>query len=325
MTMNRFAYATASSTQEALAVLSEACRPLAGGTDLLAMMKEELIAPQRLVDLKRIPGLSQVQEREAGLHIGALTTLSQLVSDPAISLRGELACLSQALTRTASPQLRHMATIGGNLLQRPRCWYFRNKLTHCLRKGGQHCFAFRGQSKYHAILGGGPCYIVHPSDPAVALLALDALVVVAGAEETRTVPLADLYFLPRQDAHNEVALAADELITEVFIPRPAPDSRGTYLKVADRGAWDFALVSVALQLTFSGEVVQESRVALGGVAPVPWRATAAEEELAGNALTSEVIQRAAHAATDGARPLAQNGFKIDLARGLIRQALQSLQ
>jgi xanthine dehydrogenase YagS FAD-binding subunit len=325
MAMNRFAYARATTLEAALEAITEECRPLAGGTDLVAMMKEELASPERLVDLKRIPDLGQVREEGDGLRIGALVKLSALLADPAVRQRPALACLYEALLATASPQLRHMATLGGNLMQRPRCWYFRNKLTHCLRKGGQRCFAFRGESKYHAILGGGPCYIVHPSDPAVGLLALDASVVVAGKGGTRTVPLAGFYLLPMQDAHREAALGADELVTEVLIPSPAAGTRGTYVKVAERQAWDFALLSAAVQLTFDGEAVRAARVALGAVAPVPWRAKDAEDVLTGSALTADVIERAAQAATTGARPLAQNAYKVELAQGVVRQALRQLQ
>jgi xanthine dehydrogenase YagS FAD-binding subunit len=239
-----------------------------------------------------------------------------------------LACLRQALFQTATPQIRHMATIGGNLLQRPRCWYFRNKLTHCLRKGGERCFAFRGENERHAILGGGPCHIVHPSDPAVALLALDASVVIAGPEGVRTVPLGEFYLLPREDAHNEVALADNEMLVEILVPTPPPGSSsiawfGAYLKVPERGNRDFALASVALQLGLNGEVVEHARVALGGVAPVPWRAIAAEEALTGQALTAQAIQEASRAATDGARPLEQNAYKVDVVQGLVRRALET--
>jgi len=264
MAINRFEYGRAASLGEAIEALGDGCRPLAGGTDLVAMIKDGLVAPAKLVDLKRVPGLDQVQERADGLYVGALIRLSDLLAHPAISGRPALACLHEALLRTASPQLRHMATLGGNLLQRPRCWYFRNKLTHCLRKGGQSCFAFRGENKYHCILGGGPCYIVHPSDPAVALLALDASVVVAGPSGERTVPLSEFYLLPRQDAHKEVALAANELLTEVVIPAPAPGTRSAYVKVAERQAWDFTLVSTAVRLALDGDTVQAARVALGG-------------------------------------------------------------
>ena len=296
MAMNRFGYGRAASLAEALEVLDDGCRPLAGGTDLLAMMKDGLVAPDRLVDLKRLPGLDGVQERADGLHVGALIRLSALLAHPSIATNPALACLHEALLRTASPQLRHMATLGGNLLQRPRCWYFRNKLTHCLRKGGRQCLAFRGENKYHAILGGGPCYIVHPSDPAVALLALNASVVVAGPRGTRTVPMTEFYLLPKQDAHSETVLAADELMTEVMIPLPAAgarSARGAYVKVAERQAWDFSLVSAAVQLTLDGDTVAGARVALGGVAPVPWRAEEAEGALVGQTLDEETIARAA--------------------------------
>jgi xanthine dehydrogenase YagS FAD-binding subunit len=324
MAMDRFAYARAASVEEAIGALDETCRPLAGGTDLVAMMKDEIASAAKLVDLKHIPGLNQVDTGADGLHIGALVKLSDLAADPGLREAPGTACLHQALMQTASPQLRHMATLGGNLLQRPRCWYYRNALTHCLRKGGRQCFAFRGENKHHAILGGGPCHIVHPSDPAVALLALDASLVVAGPAGTRTVSLGEFYLLPRQDVHREVALADNELVTEVRIPVPPAGARGTYLKVAERQAWDFALVSVAVQLHLDGDIVQGARVALGGVAPVPWRAEEAEGALSGLPLTDEAIERAARAATEGARPLAQNAYKIDLAQGLVRQALQQL-
>lgn len=338
MAMNRFAYAAASTVAEALDVLDGDCRPLAGGVDLLDRMKEGLIAPSRVVSLKRIPGLDQVRSPDAssadeasGLRIGALIPLYRLLQHPVISDRPELACLHQALAETATPQIRHMATLGGNLLQRPRCWYLRNKLTHCLRKGGQRCFAFRGENQRHAILGGGPCYIVHPSDPAVALLALDASVIVAGPEGTRTVSLGDFYLLPRQDAHREAALAENEILTEVLIPKPALDSdavrrraitwHSSYLKIPERGDRDFGLVSVALQLALNGNVVEHVRVALGGVAPAPWRATAAEQALAGQTLTRQVVDQASRAATEGARPLEQNAYKVNMVQGLLRQAL----
>jgi xanthine dehydrogenase YagS FAD-binding subunit len=325
MVMNQFEYGRAASVGEALEAMGETSRPLAGGTDLVAMIKDGLAAPERLVDLKRIPGLDGVREEVDGLRVGALIRLCDLLAHPEIGGSPGLACLHEALLRTASPQLRHMATLGGNLLQRPRCVYFRNKLTHCLRKGGQRCFAFRGENKYHAILGGGPCYICHPSDPAVALLALDASVVVAGPKGTRTVPFGEFYVLPKQDPHREARLAADELLIEVLVPAPAAGARGTYVKVAERQSWDLALVSAAVQLTLDGGTVQQARVALGGVAPVPWRAAAAETALLGKSLSAETIEEAAVAATGGARALAQNAYKIDLAQGVVRQALQSLQ
>jgi xanthine dehydrogenase YagS FAD-binding subunit len=288
------------------------------------MIKEGLIAPERLVDVKHIPGLDELRTADDGIHLGALVTLADLLEQEPISQDPALACLYQALLRTASPQLRHMATLGGNLLQRPRCWYFRNKKTYCLRKGGQECFAFRGENKYHAILGGGPCHIVHPSDPAVALLALGASVVVVGPEGTRTVPLGEFYVLPRRNPHREVILSEQELLTEVVIPVWPGDARGTYLKVAERQEWDFALVSAAVHIAIADGVIERACVALGGVAPVPWRAESAEEILVGASLTDEEIEQTALAATDGARALAHNAFKIELAQGLVRKGLRSL-
>jgi xanthine dehydrogenase YagS FAD-binding subunit len=324
MAIDKIAYASASSVQEVLEVLDASCRPLAGGTDLVGLLKDELAAPSRLVDLKRIPGLDEIRETERGLHLGALTPLYRLQDHPAINRDPAWAVLAQAVRVTASPQIRHMATLGGNLLQRPRCWYWRNKLTPCLRKGGQRCFAFRGENQYHAILGGGPCYIVHPSDLAVALLALDASVILAGKNGERTLPLAEFYVLPRQDAHNETVLAVDELLIGIEVPTPAAPSVSAYAKVAEHGAHGFALLSVAAQLAFSGQEVRQARLALGGVAPVPWRAAEAEQALIGQPLTEQAIDQAARAATTGARPLAQNEFKIELAQGLVRQTLQSL-
>jgi xanthine dehydrogenase YagS FAD-binding subunit len=308
---------------EALEVLGADCRPLAGGVDLLDRLKEGLIAPSRLVSLKQVGELAQVRVDEDGLHLGAMISLAALETHPA--LEGSVwACLRQALGETASPQIRHMATLGGNLLQRPRCWYLRNKLTHCLRKGGPRCFAFRGENQRHAILGGGPCYIVHPSDLAVALLALNASVTLAGPSGTRTVPLEEFYLLPRQDARREAALDDDELLIEVTVPTPAAGARSLYKKVAERGEHDFALASVALQITLTEGVVEQARVALGGVAPVPWRAAEVEAALLGQPLTEAAIQAASLAATAGARPLAQNEYKVELAQGLVREALRAL-
>jgi xanthine dehydrogenase YagS FAD-binding subunit len=323
MAMNRFSYAAALTVDEALEVLGADCRPIAGGVDLLDRLKEGLLAPERLVSLKRIAGLAQVTADDDGLDVGALVSLAALEAHAALA-GPQWACLRQALAETASPQIRNMATLGGNLLQRPRCWYLRNKLTHCLRKGGASCFAFRGENERHAILGGGPCYIVHPSDPAVALLALDASVKISGPAGVRSVPLGELYLLPRQDAQHEAALDADELLIEINVPAPAAASRGVYVKVAERGEHDFALASVAVQVTLAGGVVERARIALGGVAPVPWRAVEGEAALVGQTLSEAVIEKTSMAATAGARPLSQNGYKVELAQGLVREALRAL-
>ena len=325
MTMDRFAHANGTSVEEVVRILDEDCRPLAGGTDLLGLMKEGLAAPGKLVSLRTIPELDGVREQKDGWHIGATTPLSRLAAHPSISQQQDLACLYEAISHTASPQLRNMATIAGSLAQRPRCWYYRNNLVPCWRKGGELCYAFRGENKYHTVLGRGPCHAVHPSDPAVALMALDASVVMVSPSGQRTISLSDFYRLPTQDNRQNNVLAPNELITEVRIPRPSTGSRGTYAKVAERQSWDHALVSVAVQLTFAEAVIGEARVVLGGVASVPWRAPEAKKALAGSPLSPEVIERAAQAATAAAQPLEHNGYKVEMTRGVVRQALRELE
>ena len=321
--MKPFAYADGSTVEEVTRVLDGACRPLAGGTDLLPLMKTGLAAPERLVNLKAVPGLDSLGRRNDAWYVGALLTLSRLAGDE--QLGRNLAVLAEACRESASPQLRHRATLGGNLLQRPRCWYFRDPLVSCWLKGGERCFAVDGQNQRHAVFRVGPCHIAHPSDPAVALLALDASVVVVGPEGGRTVPLADFIRPPRQAAWSETSLALDELVTAVHIPHPPSGARGAYLKVAQRAVWDFSLVSAAVQLTFEGDTVRAARVALGGVAPVPWRAREAEAALLDGPLTTSAIARTAEAATSDAKPLSRNGYKIDLIRGTVAGALRSLQ
>jgi xanthine dehydrogenase YagS FAD-binding subunit len=323
--MHLFAHGDASSVDEALGVLSATCWPLAGGTDLLGFLKEELAAPERLVNLKTIEGLDRIEVQGDSCDVGATARLSDLAAFPAVSERADMACLREAILQTASPQLRHMATIGGNLLQKPRCWYFRNQLTHCWLKGGPRCFAVRGENRYHAILGRGACQAVHASDPAVALVALDATLTVAGPDATRMLSLAELFQQPQRDARSQTTLGPFELITHILIPMPQPGTRSTYVKVAERTTWDFALVAAAVRLTLADGIVQGARVVLGGVGPVPWRAPEAEQALVGNRLEPEVVDRAARAATVGARPLAQNEYKVTLAQGVVRQALRNLQ
>ena len=331
MAMHRFAHASASSIEEAVDVLGESCRPIAGGTDLVALMKDDLEVPERLVNLKTIPGMTGVMARPDGLHIGALTTLSMLASDAAIASRPAMTVLVEAIGQSASPQLRHMATVGGNLLQRPRCWYYRNHRVPCWRKGGQRCFAFQGENKYHTILGGGPCYAVHPSDPGVALLALGASALLVGPRDRRTVPLESFYRLPKRDYywangyHPVTVLEPNEVVAEIIIPAANSAARSVYVKITERGTWDFALVSAAVSLVVSGGGVEAVSIALGGVAPVPWRARAAEAALSGKALDDDVIEQVAAASVANARPLARNRYKVDLVKSALSQALRSLR
>lgn len=324
--MKPFAYASAQSVEDVVEVLSETCRPLAGGTDLLSLMKADLAAPERLVNLKTIDGLDVVRGTDDGWHIGATARLARVaeILRDASAEQPALTCLHEALVSAASPQLRHMATLAGNLVQQPRCWYYRNRNVPCWRKGGQRCFAVQGDSTYHTILGRSPCHAVHPSDPAVALLALDASITLVNSAESRTVSLGEFYRLPTRDNRNDHILKQDELITEVIVPRAVEGTRSAYIKIAERSSWDFALVSAAVCLTMAGGIVQKARIALGGVAPMPWRALDAEEALTDQALSDEVIGTAAQAATTGARPMTHNDYKVDLVRGAVRQALERL-
>jgi xanthine dehydrogenase YagS FAD-binding subunit len=327
--MKPFAYANARTVEDAVEALSEGCRPLAGGTDLLGLMKRGLAAPHRLVNLKTIDRLGGVEREEETWRIGALTTLSELSAFDGGLLGQQLTVLSRAAAESATPQLRHAATIGGNLLQRPRCWYFRNPSVHCWLKGGKRCFAVKGKNAHHAIFQGGPCYIVHPSDPAGALLALEAQVELTGPEGSRRVKMADFFTGPSHgagpDAHpGETAVALDELVTAVVVPTPPEGARGAYVKVAERAAWDFALVSAAVQLRFEGDIVQDARVVLGGVAPVPYGAAEAENVLRGARLTAEAVEEAAQASSSGAAPLSENGYKVELVHGVVREALRRL-
>lgn len=323
--MRPFAYSSPQTLADAVALLApgDGARPLAGGTDLLPLMKSDLLAPERLVDIKRLAELDdRIEDGPEGITIGALATLAELAADPLILAR--YPALAEAAEIAASPQLRNMATIGGNLLQRPRCWYFRDPRIHCWLKGGDECPAREGENQRHALFDVSPCVAVHPSDPAVALLALDAAVRLRGPRGEREVPLDEFFAPPMDERRTETVIADDELIAAIRIPPLPAVTRSTYLKAMERKVWAFALVSVAAVVRMEGSQIAAARIALGGVAPMPWRAEAAERVLTGAELNDNVIAQAVTAALDGARPLAHNGYKIPLARALVRRALSAL-
>jgi xanthine dehydrogenase YagS FAD-binding subunit len=326
--MNEFSYARPATIDDALALLqSHRDAPqeqavLAGGTDLLTLVKGSISTPRQLVDIKRLPELDgQISMTEDGLRIGALATLAQLEDDPLVL--DVHPALAQAAAVAATPQLRHMATIGGNLLQQPRCWYYRSHDVSCWRKGGDSCPAAdpQGENQYHALFGDGPCYAVHPSDPATALLALAARVRVRDSQGERSIPLDEFFTLPTDDHRQETVLTPGSLITAIEIPAAAPATRSAYLKAMDRAVWAFALVGAAAQVAVEDGIVTSARLVLGGVAPIPWRVPAAEAVLIGNAATPEVFSHAAGIALQDAHPLAKNGYKIDLAKRLLERAL----
>jgi xanthine dehydrogenase YagS FAD-binding subunit len=324
-----FAFTRPNSIDEVLSLLERpnevkknGSRPLAGGTDLLTLMKADLYAPERLIDIKRLAELdNRIEEEPSGLTVGALTTLAQLEEDPRV--RARYPALAQAAALAATPQLRHMATIGGNLLQRPRCWYFRNPRIPCWLKGGDDCPARVGQNQLHALFDVSPCVAVHPSDPATALVALDGSVHLRGPAGVRELSVAELFASPTHERRTETVIQSDELIVSLRIPT-RPGGQSTYLKAMDRKVWAFALAGVAAAIEMDGDRIVTARVVLSGVAPIPWRSTAAENILTGAEVSDEVIARAAEAALDGAQSLAHNDYKIPLAQTLVRRALQEL-
>jgi len=328
--MNAFEWSMPRTLDEALEALrprssdaGEAPQPLAGGQDLLTVLKDGLARPSRLVNLKALPGMDRLELRSDGLRIGALVKLRTLEEDRRV--RENFPGLAEAAASIATPQIRNLGTVGGNLCQRPRCWYFRSPEIVCLKKGGTECYAENGESKYNAILGGGPSFIVHPSDLAPMLLAFGAQVDLAGSRGRRSLPLESFFTLPAQDVRRENVLLPGEILTAVRVPASPAAARSTYLKFKERGSLDFALASVAaaIELGPLGEV-RAARLALGGVAPVPWRVPQAEAFLAGKRVDPGVAAEAARLALQGARPLGKNGFKVPLAQALVRRALVKL-
>jgi xanthine dehydrogenase YagS FAD-binding subunit len=322
--MRSFSYVQADSAEEAVRVAAAGqAMFLAGGTNLVDLMREGIEHPSAVVD---VTGLSRAIDElpGGGVLIGAAAKNTAVASHRAI--RERFPVLALAILNGASGQIRNMATVGGNLLQRTRCPYFYDRAARCNKRApGAGCDALEGLNRVHAILGASrQCVATHPSDMCVALAALDATVHLMGAAGTRSVPLTDLHRLPGNTPEVETSLEPGELITAVEIPALPFASRSTYRKVRDRASYAFALVSVAAAVELSGGVITQARLALGGVAAKPWRAYAAEQSLAGRSATEENLQRAAAAAVEGASPLRHNGFKIDLAERLIVSALRHL-
>jgi xanthine dehydrogenase YagS FAD-binding subunit len=308
---------------EALELARGGATVMAGGTDLLGLMKDGIVAPERIVDVRDLEPLrGWTRAKGKGLRIGALVPLAEL--ETSADLMKLLPIVGEALRPAATLQLRTMGTVGGNLLQRNRCWYFRDEAYPCWLKGGVRCFAVDGDNRLHAIIGAEECVAVAPSDLAPALIAYDASVALNGSHGSRTMPLSDLFVTPHGRVRREHAIAPDELIVEVRVPENALARRGAFDKAMERKTWSFALVSVAVSVKLIGGVVRDARIVLGGVAPVPWRARDAEKHLEGRLLDDAACQAAADAALDGAEPLKDNGYKVPLARELVRRTLRRL-
>ncbi len=321
--MRRFEHVNAITVADVPRLLSRDSRIIAGGTDLLTELKEEIASPSRLVNIKTIEKLRKIEfNKKQGARIGTLVTLAELEANEII--RDRFPILAEAAESAATPQIRNRGTVGGNLCQENRCWYYRGPF-NCVIKGGEKCYALDGENQHHALFGGDPCYAVNPSDLAPALVALDAFVSIKSIRGERVVPV-ERFLVQAGTAGGPgmTVLKGQEFVTEIFVPTPAESTRGTYIKAMERKVWSFALASVAAQLTFNGASVAEARIVLGGVATRPWRAREAEAAVVGKRLDQETVERAAEAALTGAQPLSRNAYKIQLTKGLVKKALRRL-
>jgi len=320
--MNRYDYVRPDTVADAIAALnSPGARALAGGTNLVDLMKYNVAAPERVVDINRLP-LKSIEIADGELRVGALVSNSELAWHPDIRERWPL--LSSAILAGASPQLRNAATTGGNLLQRTRCYYFYDPSTACNKRApGSGCSAIGGVNRIHAILGASDsCIAVHPSDMCVALAALDAAVEVEGPQGRRTTPFSGFHRLPGSEPERDNTLKLGELITKVTIPEPDFGIHHTYLKIRDRLSYAFALVSVAAALRIEDGVIKDARIALGGVAHKPWRDFDAEQSLRGETASTGVFAMVATRILRDAKGQGENDFKIDLAHRAIIRALE---
>jgi xanthine dehydrogenase YagS FAD-binding subunit len=315
--ISRFEWTNAKSVNDALAQSEGKAVLKAGGIDLIDRLKEGIDSPSRLVNIRTIPGLDRISADANGLRVGPLVTLAQLDADK--NVRANYTALADAAGHAATPQIRNMATAGGNLLQRPRCWYFRNEQFHCFKKGGNKCFAQEGENEYHAIFDNRLCAIVHPSAVGVALTALGAKLELTSKSGKREVAMEEFWVRPEQDMNRENSLAPGEMITAISVPKV--DGRSAYMKLGEKESFDWPLAEVAVVLTQSAGRVSKASVILGAAAPVPLRAKAAEAAIVGQQLTEQTARAAATAALQGATPLANNAYKLPIFEAMIRRTI----
>lgn len=324
--MKYFQHINALTIEEAVNILKDrngGARITAGGTDILGVLKDQILPgyPEVLVNIKTVSGLDNITEETGGIRIGPLVKLADLAGSPLIKEKYKV--LAEAAQTVGTPQLRNMGTVGGNLAQDTRCWYYRyphsigGRIT-CLRKGKGPCLAVAGDNRYHAIMGGKGCFAVCPSDLAVALAALDADVKIAGTGGQRTIPILD-FFNPLGNI-----LAPDELIVEIYVPNPPENSFQQFLKYTVRKPVDFAIVSVAVLVIMDNGVCSDSRIVLGAVAPGPLRAVAADQKLKGKKPDAATLEEAAELAVKEAKPLSRNGYKVRIAKTLVTRALSKI-
>ena len=318
--MRAFAYVDAANEAEAVAALGTRrgqFLPIAGGMDLVGLMKDDIARPDRLVNVKKLDRTITATP-DGGLRIGAAATLAELVEHA--GARRLYPALVESAAEVGTPQIRHVGTVGGNLAQRPRCWYFRNEEFACLKKGGARCFAVEGENELHAIFGDGPCHIVHPSSLAVPILAYGGRFRVVGPSGEREVAAAEFFQMPDENLMGENVLRPDELVTHVILPAPG-NVRSANYEVRFKQSHDWPLAAASVVLSMTGDTVSGARVVMGAVAPVPWRAEAAERALAGQRVTEETAAAAADAAVRDARPMSGNAYKVPIARTAVKRAI----
>ena len=316
--MKAFAYVNPANERDAIAALStERGRvlPMAGGMDLLGLMKDYIVSPERVVNLKNLD--ATIAASDNGLRIGAAVKLVDLAEHAAA--RRLFPALITAAEEVGTPQIRNMGTVGGNIMQRPRCWYFRNEEFNCLKKGGSRCFAVEGENQHHAIFGDGPCHIVHPSSLAVPVIAYGGRFRVVGPNGAREIDAGEFFQLPNVNLYGETVLQPNELLTHVILP--APGQKSAVYEVRFKQAHDWPLAMAAVNLTMDGTTVRGARIVIGAVAPVPWRVQAAERALVGKTITEASAADAAAIAVAGAKPLSGNAYKIQIAKTAVKRAL----
>ena len=323
--MKAFEYIRSESSAQAVDLLRDrAGRALAiaGGTDLLSEVKEGIVSPAALVGIAELPELQGIKLDSDGLAIGAATTLAEIENHTDIARSYPL--LLDAVLSVATPQVRNVGTIGGNLCQRPRCWYYRSTLFDCRKKGGSICFAVEGESKYHAIIGATDCHIVHPSDVAVALVSLNAEVSIIGPEGRRRLNIVDFFHDGAADISSENVLEPGEIVESVRVPAPADSQRSAYIKAKERPAMDFALSSVAVVLDIRDDTIRGARITLGGVAPLPYAARQAEDMLAGMRVDEVDSDAVGRLAVANAKPLRDNHYKVRMTASIVSRAISDI-
>jgi len=317
--LKAFTYVNAANEKEAVAALASAQRgrllPMAGGMDLLGLMKDYIVSPDRVVSIKALD--QTIAAGDGGLRIGAAVKIADLAEHAAA--RKIYPALVTSAEGVGTPQIRNMGTVGGNIMQRPRCWYFRNEEFNCLKKGGSRCFAVEGENQFHAIFGDGPCHIVHPSSLAVPVIAYGGKFRVAGPNGAREIDAGEFFQLPNANLYGENVLQPNEIITHVILP--APGQRSAAYEVRFKQSHDWPLAAASVNLVMAGSTVKSARIVMGAVAPVPWRVPAAERVLTGKSITDAIATEAANAAVAGARPMSGNKYKIQIAKTAVKRAI----